>query len=92
MPRTSFLPVSKITQNHQPRMQILNDILTPNEAHAKNLVPLTTGYRNDEHGMLSAVLADLRRGGIQHGVVRADDGFLEVWRDRSGLCKGTPHF
>jgi len=58
--------------------------LTPAEAEAQGLRPLTTTCNASEIWILENVCADMRRGGIDHAVVLAPGG-LEVWRSSSGF-------
>jgi hypothetical protein len=53
--------------------------MTAQEAREKGYRPLTTKYIPKEQWMLENVLADMRRGGIDHVLVEQDGG-VEVWR------------
>lgn len=60
--------------------------MTRFEATRAGFHPLTTGYRlPDEQWMLDNVLADMRRGGITHVLVK-QKGSVAVWR--GGFLKG----
>lgn len=66
--------------------------ITPKEAEARGLRPLTVGYHiPDERWMLDAVLADMRAGGIEHAAVKVPgfSNYLEVWR--TGIDDLTKH-
>jgi hypothetical protein len=54
-------------------------VITVEEATSRGYHPLTTKYTPKEKWMLDNVLADMRRGGIDHVLV-AQDGGVEVWR------------
>jgi len=56
------------------------NIITQEEAERQKLSRLTTPYRKGEEWMLKNVCDDMKRGNIQHAVVRAPGGGVEVWR------------
>ena len=58
-------------------------ILTPPEAEASGLRPLTMPYSKVELCFAERVLADLKRGGIPAALVRVHSG-IEVWRTSEG--------
>jgi hypothetical protein len=53
--------------------------LTETEARRAHLIPLTTGYRPEESGMLENVIGDMRRGNRPFALVPDPEGHPEVW-------------
>jgi ATP sulfurylase len=66
-------------KDRQHPNQQRKNTMTAQEARAKGYRPLTTKYIKKEQWMLDNVLADMRRGGIDHVLVEQDGG-VEVWR------------
>src|SRR5262245_38156275 len=65
--------------------------ITMNEARAAGYRALTNNYQlPEEQGMLEGVLADMRRGRIDHVLVKRRGG-VSVWRKRRRVGNGTPH-
>lgn len=57
------------------------ELLTPTEAKAQGLKPLTWPFKiiDGERTMRETVLADMRRGGIKHALV-GTELVHEIWR------------
>ena len=67
-------------------MKVMNIV----EARASGYRAVTFGYRwPEELGMLDRTLGDMRRGQIDHMVVRDGDG-LAVWRRGASQAAGDP--
>jgi hypothetical protein len=64
--------------------------ITPGQARRSGYRPITTGYRlPQEQWMLDNVIADMRRGGIDHQLVDGEIG-PEVWR-KPGSVAAVAH-
>ena len=59
------------------------DPITPAEASARNLRPLTTPIPECENWIVENILRDMRRGGIDAAPVQSKYG-IEVWRTNNG--------
>jgi len=57
--------------------------LTTQQAQEQGLRPLAGSYTESEGWMIENVLADMRRGQIDHAVVTTENG-TEVWRSNFG--------
>ena len=66
----------------------MNEPITPTEAEARNLRPLTTTISKREIWIAENILADMRRGGIDAAVVTVNGG-SEVWRSNNGWRENT---
>ena len=53
--------------------------MTPQQAKANGSRPMTNPYRPEEQWMLDNVVADMKRGNIDHCLVEVVGG-VEVWR------------
>jgi hypothetical protein len=57
--------------------------ISKSSAKRRGLKPLTIAYEIEEYRMMARVMADMRRGGITHAIVREDESnstALSVWR------------
>jgi hypothetical protein len=61
------------------------ELITPTEAATRGLRPLTTTYSPSEQWMVENVVADMKRGNIDHALVT-----VEVYGDYSAKTQTRP--
>lgn len=64
--------------------------ITPEQAEAAGLRPISDAYKVGEEGLLAAACEDLERGGVPFRLVKVAGG-LEIWRKKLAPIQRTDH-